>query len=148
MKCYAHARAADVMSTKSANGFEWSVKHIGHDSLMVGIASQVAPGSFIFNSDQNSILYDYNANMGGSSVIRIGSTIHSKPKRQQTTGDVIHFKFQPQTKKLVIELVRVVFAAAFKLKVLAGTLRMSVTKLICETTSITFLLFNLMVIQP
>ena len=55
MKCYAHARAADVMSTKSANGFEWSVKHIGHYSLMVGIASQVASGSFIFNSDQNSI---------------------------------------------------------------------------------------------
>ena len=71
---------------------------------MIGIASQIKPGSYIFNTDQNSILFDSN---GHSSIIRIGSTIHARLDKKQKTGDVIHFKFQPQTKKLVIELVRV-----------------------------------------
>ena len=110
---FAYARAADVMSTQSANGFEWSVKFVGHSYFMAGITSRLEPGYFLYNVDQNSILYDSNEK---SPIIRIGSSksLTSPKLTQQKSGDVIHFKFQPQTRKLVIELVRVFFYASTK----------------------------------
>ena len=99
---FAHARAADVMSTQSAMGFEWSVKLIGDKQFYVGIASVLNPRR-LCEMDLNAILYYSN---GTSPVIQIGTRVIHSNLLEQKTGDVIHFKFQPQTKKLVIELVR------------------------------------------
>ena len=141
MKYYAHARAADVMSTQSANGFEWSIKLIGHSYYYVGIASKLEPDTIICFNDQNAITYYSN---GNSPIIRIGSRkIHTNLEKQKP-GDVIHLEFRPQTKKLVIELVNVRLFS----KDSSRKLRTDVTKSICKTMFITFPLFNLKVHLP
>ena len=100
---YAYARAADVMSTKSAIGFEWTVELIGHSSFVVGITSQLKPNTYVLKTDPNSILYCSN---NGLTVIYGSSKILYPDLKKQETGEIVHFKFQPQRKKLVIELVR------------------------------------------
>lgn len=104
---YSYARAADVMSTHSANGFEWSVKLVGSEYFFVGIATELEPGSLIYHSDPNSILYDSDEDSPSITIGNHATIYENLP--QQKTGDVIHFKFQPQTKKFVIELVRLYF---------------------------------------
>ena len=105
MDIYAFARAADVMSTRSAIGFEWSIKLNGVGHFYVGIASQVVKqDSWIIQIDQNAILYHSDVS---SPVIKIGNNTILSNLTQQKAGDVIHFEFRPKTKKLVIELVRV-----------------------------------------
>ena len=92
---FSRARAQDVMSTQSAIGFEWSVKLIGAGSFYVGIASMIkTEASQIFTYDQNSVLYStFNRD------IRVGSkSLHSN-LTEHKDGDVIRFRFQPQTKK-------------------------------------------------
>ena len=101
---YAHARASDVMSTQSSTNFEWSVKLIDNYHIpyfYVGIASQLKPKhQFISNYDQDSIIYS-----DRQETIKMGSsTMHENVAR---TGDIIHFKFEPSRKKLVIDLVRI-----------------------------------------
>ena len=95
---YAYARAPGVMSTKSEIGFEWSVKLIGTGSLYVGIASQ--QNSF-GPDDQNAIEYSTFFN-----DIRVGSNSMHSNLTSHKNGDVIRFRFQPQSKKLLIDLVR------------------------------------------
>ena len=97
---FAYARASDVMSTQSSTNFEWSVKLIG-TFFYVGIASQLKPiKDLIFCYDQDSILYSAYYRR-----IKMGSnTMHENVAR---TGDIIHFKFEPSRKKLVIDLVRI-----------------------------------------
>ena len=137
---FGHARAADLMSTQSAMGFKWSVKLIGDKSFHVGITSKLTSGSFLSSTDRNAILYSSNDN---SPQITIGNdTIHSNLPKQKT-GDVIHFEFQPVAKKLIIELVRVCFFNVSRPS--TRDFRTKVTKSICATIFITFLLFNLMV---
>ena len=104
---WGHARAPEVMSTQSAVGFEWSLKLIdgSFGSLFyVGIASKLKlENSWIYNYDPNSILYSTHYR-----DIRVGTnSIHSH-LRSHKDGDVIRFRFQPQTKKLLIDLVRVI----------------------------------------
>ena len=96
-----YARAPEVMYTRSAIDFEWSVKLIGYGSFYVGIASQLKlENSCIYSYDQNSILYSTNY-----MDIRVGSnTIHPN-LTEHKNGDVIRFRFQPRTKKLLIDLV-------------------------------------------
>ena len=92
------------MSTQSATDFEWSVKCIGDGGFRAGIASQLKPeNTFIFDYDDNSILY-YN----NPPVIRNGSTVIHSNLPKWTNGDVIRFRFLPQTKKLLIDLVRII----------------------------------------
>ena len=95
----AYARASDVMSTQSSTNFEWSVQLIG-DGFYVGIASQLKPiKDYIDDYDQDSILYT-----DEDKTIKMGSsTMHENVAR----GDIIHFKFEPSRKKLVIDLVRI-----------------------------------------
>ena len=94
------------MSTQSVKDFEWSVKLIGDKNFHVGNASVLRSGESISFVDSNTILYSSNFD---SPIIRIGTnTIHSNLPEQKT-GDVIHFKFQPQKKKFMIELVRICF---------------------------------------
>jgi len=94
----AYARASDVMSTQSSTNFEWTVKLIGRGDFIVGIASQLKPtNKFIFGYDQDSILYFDNWRR-----IQMGrNKIHENVFR---SGDIIHFKFEPSRKKLVIDL--------------------------------------------
>ena len=98
------ARAQDVMSTQSAIGFEWSVKliDIGTASFFVGIASMIKTElSLILEYDPNSVLY-----CTGYRDIRVGSKKLHSNLTEHKDGDVIRFRFQPQTKKLLIDLVR------------------------------------------
>ena len=98
---FSFARAPDVMHTRSDIDFEWSVKLIGAGSFYVGIATQLKlESSIIYEYDQNSILYSTNYK-----DIRVGSnTVHSN-LMEHKNGDVIRFRFQPRTKKLLIDLV-------------------------------------------
>ena len=104
---YAFARPTNVMSTKSSTCFEWSVKLVGTGLFHVGIAAKFKREmGAIFLYDKNAILYrSYCGSL--SPVISVGpNKIYSSlPKHK--TGDVIRFKFQPNRKKLVINLVRV-----------------------------------------
>ena len=89
------------MSTKSESVFEWSVKLFSKNyDNRVGIASQLKPESKnIFDYDKNAILYT-----SQHSGICIGSNIiHSTGYHK--SGDIVHFRFQPQTKKFVVILV-------------------------------------------
>ena len=103
------ARAKNVFSTQSRTDFEWSVELFstyGITSFYVGIASQLDHDSWIVNADQNAILYNTNTS-GDKPIIQSGgNTIHSN-LRKHKTGDVIRFRFKPQTKKLLINLVRI-----------------------------------------
>ena len=103
---WAYARATETMSTQSETDFEWSVKLIGDCTFYVGIASQLKrEDSCISHYDQNAILY--NSNCYGHPVIRIGSNEIHEDLPYQRPGDVIQFRFEPQRKKLVIDLVRI-----------------------------------------
>jgi len=85
------------MSTKSETDFEWSVKLFGGPNFSVGIASQFTDNDLICFYDQNAIMYSsYNAD------IRVGENpIHSNLMQHQSE-DVIKFRFQPRTKKVLI----------------------------------------------
>ena len=97
----AYARAATMMSSQSATGFEWSVQLIG-SNFAVGIASKLSPDTVI-HADQEAILLH---STSFCAFIRRGSTnIHSNLKKVQR-GDVVSFKFQPDAKKLIINWVR------------------------------------------
>ena len=112
---FSHARAQNVMSTQSTNGFEWSVKLIGVGHFNVGIASMIKPeDSSIWLYDPNSVLYCTKPQRASKEVkktsknvfIRVESKkLHSNLTKHKD-GDVIRFRFQPQTKKLIIDLVR------------------------------------------
>ena len=107
-----YARAANVMSTQSKIGFEWSVKLFGtFTTYYVGIASQIKTEESIYISqmcistyDQNAILY---CASGDSTAIKIGSTLVHSNLTKHNNKDVIRFRFQPDEKKLVITLVRI-----------------------------------------
>lgn len=98
---FAYARASWEMSTKSDIGFEWSIKLIGTGSFSVGVASQLLQEkTYLDFYDQNAILYSTNG------YICVGiKTMHSNLTSHKN-GDVIRFRFQPQSKKLLIDLVR------------------------------------------
>ena len=103
-------RAKNIMSTRSTSGFEWSVKLIssGSSCFEVGIASIFKLEDFasmhaVFNYDETAILYS--ADGGHTRIFSRKNKVHSNLP-QHKTGDVIRFKFQPLTKKLIIELVR------------------------------------------
>ena len=90
------------MSTQSATCFEWAVKLIGTSDFYVGIATQFkTEESSIYSYDDNAILYH------GSAIIKVGSNTINSNLPLQETGDVVRFTFQPHTKKLIINLVRV-----------------------------------------
>ena len=107
-KC--HARAAEVMSTKSETDFEWSVKLLGDGGFEVGIASQLDQDQYVHYSDPNAILYSTDNRDGSDSdlipYIAIGKRMIHTSLPEQKTGDVIRFRFEPQRKKFVIDLVR------------------------------------------
>ena len=97
------ARAKNVMSTQSPTDFEWSVKLIGGGIFCVGIASELKREySFIDEYDSNAILYWFS--QSESEIADGMGTVHSNLKKHES-GDVIRFRFQPQTKKLLIDLV-------------------------------------------
>ena len=104
---YARARAVEVMSTKSETDFEWSVKLLSDKGFEVGIASQFDQDQFIYGSDPNAILYSSDDENGYlTPSIAIGVRVIHTNLPEQKTGDVIRFRFEPQRKKFVIDLVR------------------------------------------
>ena len=100
------ARAAEVMSTKSENDFKWSVKLVGEYGFEVGIASVQLnqENDWISWCDRNAVLY---SSCNCESGITIGKHEIHKDLPEHKKGDVIRFRFQPQRKKLVIDLVRI-----------------------------------------
>ena len=95
------------MSTRSPTDFEWSLKLIGGSCFCVGIASELHREDeydrAIDEYDSNAILYFCNTQCESEISIGIAS-VHSDLKEYES-GDVIRFRFQPQTKKLLIDLV-------------------------------------------
>ena len=92
------------MSTRSPNDFEWSVKLISGSCFCVGIASKLKrKDSLIDEYDSNAILYYCTTRFESEISIGMG-TVHSNLKEYES-GDVIRFRFQPQTKKLLVDLV-------------------------------------------
>ena len=70
----AYARAADLMSTKSAADFEWCVKLMGTLDFNVGIATkQKKQPSNVFEYDQNAVFFTMYNNIP---EIKIGSKTH------------------------------------------------------------------------
>ena len=101
-KC-GHARAADVMSTHSATGFEWSVKLFGTSSFHIGIATELKTEQVhIPEEDENAIVY---CSSGDSSSIKIGKNIVQANLTKHKNEDIIRFRFRPHAKKLDIDLV-------------------------------------------
>ena len=102
---FAYARAAEVMSTKSETDFEWSVKINDYCCFAIGIASKLKRANeWIEDYDQNAIFLSID---NDSQCILEGSIdVHANIKHNPTSGDVIRFRFEPQRKKLVIDLVR------------------------------------------
>ena len=70
------------MSTRSATGFEWSIKLIGDTDFYVGIACELKrEPALICDKDVKAILYYSN---GNSPVIQIGTrVIHSNLLEQK-----------------------------------------------------------------
>ena len=106
---FAYARAAEEMSTKSETDFEWSVKIYDYCCFAIGIASKLKRANeWIEDYDQNAILLSFDSD---SQCILEGSIedqkSHANIKHNPMSGDVIRFRFEPQRKKLVIDLVRV-----------------------------------------
>ena len=137
MNSHAYARATNIMSTQSETNFEWSIKLIGTGSFRVGITSQLQQrdGKSIVDYDRNAILYS------SSGRIRIGSNqIHSNLPEQKD-GDIVHFKFESQTRKLVMVRIR-------KFAPTPINLRTNIMKWICKTVSITSRLFSLPALMP
>lgn len=100
---HGYARASTVLSTESTTGYEWSVKLVGDPHFVVGIASKLNSGSLINNFDGEAILFHID---GPYVNIKRGSTIIHTGLKRVHSGDVISFKFQPVTKKLIIDRVR------------------------------------------
>lgn len=95
------------MSTKSETDFEWSIKCFG-TNFRVGITSMLKTENvLICEYDPNSIVYH---TQYGSPVILAGSTLIHRTGPSYQTGDVIRFRFQPQKKKLLIDLVRILMS--------------------------------------
>ena len=101
---HCHARASVVMSTQSKTIFEWTVKLISNSRCFrLGIASQLKrENKDIFDYDENAILYTsyHSGIVVGSNQIHRSTNLVHKP------DDVVRFRFQPQTKKIIIHLVR------------------------------------------
>ena len=96
---YGYARAAVVMSTQSETVFEWSVKVGYHTAFRVGIASQLRrEAREICGDDENAILYGTHKGPSNPGITVGPNQIHSYPAKTKD-GDVVHFRFQPQTKK-------------------------------------------------
>ena len=92
------------MSTQSTTSYEWSLKLIG-THFTIGIASQSNRDSPIHHYDENAIVYVSDPSSNKSIIRRGSTTIHSGLKGLDS-GDVISFRFQPDTKKLIIDWVR------------------------------------------
>ena len=107
---FAWTRATEVMSTRSKVDFEWSIELIGTTNFLVGIATQILRRtSYVYEYDEHAILYE--SKFGSPPLIRVGNNILYSGLSEQKDGDIIHFRFRPSSKKLVIEMVRGCFKA-------------------------------------
>ena len=102
-----YVRATEIMNSKSSNDFRWSVRLTDSGWIGLGIASNVLVQNELsetFNYyDENAIVYFPFAGSiwkGKASIKRKGLA------RNVTSGDEIHFRFQPKMKKFFISLVR------------------------------------------
>ena len=97
-------RASNLMCTQSESVYEWSIKHFGpNERLLLGIASKIEPGEKCY-MDESAILYDT-----ANRRFRSKSKFSNEKQIQRIifkTGDVIRFKFIPQRKKLIIDMVK------------------------------------------
>ena len=80
------------MSTQSTTDFEWSVTICDVEWGIVGIASQLIP--------QQKSIRDYDQN----AIVLGAYRSQGVDLPTYNPGDVIRFRFQPQRKKLVIDL--------------------------------------------
>lgn len=107
LKSCAYARATQVMSTESSTKFSWAVKLIGDTHFRIGIASEPELTTMIGNKCEEIYDYDGNAIIYELHNIRVGNNVIFSNVSRQATGDIIYFTFEPDKKRLVIELVSV-----------------------------------------
>ena len=97
----ASVRAPEIMNTKSETEFQWSVELTGTRLFHVGIATTLQ------RSKEHICKYDFEAiyYSSGGYVCDGRKTIQVSDKNHEDrSGDVISFKFQPQSKKLYVQL--------------------------------------------
>ena len=99
---FAWARSTEIMSTLSEVDFKWSIKLIGYSQFYVGIASTAEQKTAsIYEYDENAIVFSSQV-----SKILVGTSVIHTGLRSQNNGDVIHFTFLSQARKLLIDWVR------------------------------------------
>ena len=98
---YGSARAVEVMNSKSANDFYWSLKcDFKEDACYIGIASIIQrSNSFLGAHDENAILFDLHFG-----TITKGSYVYRHSVISVDSKDEIHLKFQPKLKKFSIAI--------------------------------------------
>ena len=117
---YGYVRATTMMNSKSSNDFRWSVRLTQADTgnvkvrrLGLGIASNELVQNelrkitidIINYYDQNAIVYYpfFGKIRKGEDLVQTYTT------RNVTSGDEIHFRFQPKLKKFLIKFVSQLF---------------------------------------
>ena len=111
---FGSVRATEVMNCKSPNDFRWSARLTSGSPLetspktYIGITSELqARDDWVESYDENSIIC---SPLGKWIVVEgLLSNFSSQILPRATSGDEIHFKFQPKLKKFSISLVRSVF---------------------------------------
>ena len=110
---YGYVRATTMMNSKSSNDFRWSVRLTQADTgnvkvrrLGLGIASnELVQNEHALYYDQNAIVYYpfFGKIRKGEDLVQTYTT------RNVTSGDEIHFRFQPKLKKFLIKFVSQLF---------------------------------------
>ena len=103
---FGSVRATEVMNCKSSNNFRWSVR-LENSGTYIGITSKLqARDAWVESYDQNSIIY---LPLDKLIWYKGKSSFKCRILSKATSGDEIHFKFQPKLKNFSISLVRSVF---------------------------------------
>ena len=113
---YGYVRATTMMNSKSSNDFRWSVRLTQADTgrwLGLGIASnELVQNELRKITIDNINYYDQNAIVYYPffGKIRKGEDlVQTYTTRNVTSGDEIHFRFQPKLKKFLIKFVSQLF---------------------------------------
>ena len=109
-KNYGYVRATTMMNSKSSNDFRWSVRLTGNTCKWIGLG--IASNKLVQNKlseiinyeDTNAIVY---YPQGG--YIQGNNLYQTYKSRNATSGDEIHFRFQPKLKKFFISFVSQLF---------------------------------------
>ena len=105
---FGYVRATAMMNSKSSNDFRWSVRITDDVSLLcLGIASNEFIQNELPEADENMFYNDKNAIVyyPYAGIIQREMKLIQQMTTNVTSGDEIHFRFQPKMKKFLISVV-------------------------------------------